>query len=165
MATEVRYRMCPACRGEYTPQASRCVDCDVELVWADEWSEPAGEAPRALPPVGELACVRVAPLAWIRALSEALQERGVAHRVEPARVEDAPEGQRPQVFGAAQLFGLWVPDEGLEEAAGLDGRIAARLLPEEAPPLAEDDEEACPACGATLAADAVECPDCGLAFG
>jgi hypothetical protein len=89
----------------------------------------------------------------------------VAHRVEPASADDAPEGQRPDVFGDVQLFGLYVEGERAAPARELDATIAARLLPEEAPALAEDEEEACPACGTALTSDAIECPDCGLQFG
>jgi hypothetical protein len=109
--------------------------------------------------------VRVAPIAWIRALSGALQQGGVAHRVEPATAEDAPRGQRADGFGDVQLFGLYVQSEHAPPTRELDGSIAAQLLPEEAPALAEDEEEACPACGTALTSEATECPDCGLQFG
>ena len=123
------------------------------------------EEREAFPPASELECVRVAPIEWIRALSGALQQGGVAHRVEPATAEEAPEGQRPDVFGDAQLFGLYVESAHAPPARELDGTIAARLLPEEAPALAQGEEEACPACGTALTPEAIECPDCGLLFG
>jgi hypothetical protein len=163
MPAEPHYQYCPVCRSEYTRIATRCIDCDVDLVDAD--ALPDEEELQTLPPASELECVRVAPMAWIRALSGALQRGGVAHRVEPATAENAPEGQRPDVFGDVQLFGLYVESEDAPPARELDGTIAAQLLPEEAPPLGEGEEEACPACGTALAADAIECPDCGLSFG
>jgi hypothetical protein len=107
----------------------------------------------------------VAPIAWIHALSEALQQQGVAHRVERATAEDAPGDQRPDVFGTADLFGLYVRSEHVSPAREVDTSIAAQVLPDESPPLAEGEEEACPACGTALPADATECPDCGLDFG
>jgi hypothetical protein len=157
------YKLCPECRGEYTQAVTRCVDCDVDLVSSGALAQ-VDEEVAAFPPASELDCVRVAPLAWIRALSEALQQGGVAHRIEPAESEDAPEGQRPDVFGDVQLFGLYLRSEDAGPARELDGTIAARLLPEEAPALEHDEEEACPACGSALAADATECPECGLSF-
>ncbi len=163
MSTEL-YKLCPECRTEYTRFVTRCTDCDVDLVHAETLPDE-GEEIEAFPPASELECVRVAPIAWIRALSDALQERGLAHRVGPATDGDAPDGQRPGVFGAAQLFGLYVRSECASPARELDGTIAAQLLPEEAPPLDEGEEEECPACGAALAADAIECPDCGLRLG
>jgi len=159
------YRICPVCRSEYTLVATRCIDCDADLVAADALPPEEEKEREAFPPASELDCVRVAPIEWIRALSGALEQGGVAHRVEPTAAEDAPEGQRPDVFGDAQLFGLYVQSEQAALARELDGSIAARLLPEEAPALAPGEEEACPACGAALAPDAIECPDCGLLFG
>ena len=164
MPTDLLYKLCPECHTEYTPIVARCTDCDVDLVHADALPSEQEEI-EDFPPASELECVRVAPIAWIRALSEALQEQGVAHRVEPATDADAPDGQRPEVFGDAQLFGLYVRSEGAAPARKLDGSIAAQLLPDEAPPLEEGEEEACPACGAALAADTVECPDCELRLG
>ena len=163
MPTEPHYRYCPECRSEYTLVAARCIDCGVELVDAD--ALPAEEELEAFPPASELECVRVAPIAWIRALSGALQRGGVAHRIDPAVVEDAPEGQRADAFGDVQLFGLYVRSEHAPPARELDASIAAQLLPEEAPALAEDEAETCPACGAALASEEVECPDCGLHLG
>jgi hypothetical protein len=102
----------------------------------------------------------------MEALARGLQERGVTLRVERARAEDAPEGQRADIFGdIAQLFGLYVRNEDLALARELDASIAAQLVPAEAEPLAEGETEACPACGAALPADALECADCGLSFG
>jgi hypothetical protein len=164
MPTERRYKLCPECHEEYTLAASRCADCDVDLVHGDELALEAEEL-EAFPPASELECVRVAPIAWIRALSEALQQGGVVHRVEPASAGDAPEGQRPDVFGDIQLFGLYVRIEHASKARELDDSIAAQVLPEEAPALEEGEEESCPACGAALAANLTECPECGLRFG
>jgi hypothetical protein len=164
MSIEPEYKLCPSCRTEYLPVATRCADCDVDLVHRDAVAAEA-EHLATFPPASELECVRVAPIAWIHALSEALQQRGVAHRVEHASAEDAPDGQRPEVFGNAQLFGLYVQSEHAPAARDLDGVIAAQVLPEEAPALAEGEAEMCPACGTALGADAIECPDCGLEFG
>lgn len=163
MPTERQYKVCPECHEEYTRVATRCADCDVELVHGDELA--LEEELEALPPASELECVRVAPLPWIRALSEALQQAEVIHRIEPASADDAPEDQRPEVFGDVQLFGLYVRTESVSEARELDGSIAAQVLPEEAPDLAEGEEEACPACGTALSPDVTECPDCGLRLG
>ncbi len=164
MSQEAAFKLCPECRGEYRLEALRCAECDVELV-APEALEAQEQEAEAFPAASELACVRVAPLAWVRALSEALQQQGVAHRVEPATEEDAPEGQRPEVFGNAALFALYVRDAQHAVAAEVDAGIAAQLLPDEAPVLGEGDQDACPACGTALSADAAECPECGLSFG
>ena len=157
MATEYDHQICPSCKGEFTLAVTRCAECDVELV-------PPGADGDDFPPASELTCVRVAAVQWIQALSDALEEREIIHRVEPVAPEDAPEAAR--IFGRVDLFGLYVDDAGLDLARDLDGQIEARALPEQhAEPLAGDEAEPCPACGEVLAADATECPGCGLAFG
>jgi hypothetical protein len=157
------YKVCPDCRAEYRQEFTRCADCGAALVPIDALRlEPAQEL--ELPPAAALECVRVAPQDWILALSQALQREGLGHRIEPARAEDAPAGQRPDIFGAVQLFGLYLPAEHASAARELDAGIAARLLPEEAPALAQGEQDACPACGAALPADALQCPDCDLPF-
>lgn len=163
MSTPSGYKVCPACRVEHLQSATRCADCDVDLVHSGELPSEAESAD--LPPASDLACVRVAPLPWIRALSEGLEQLGVAHRVESATPEAAPEGQSAAVFGDLQLFGLYVEGENAVPARELDSRIAAQVLPEEAPPLDEGEEDSCPACSSRLPPHAVECPDCGLVLG
>ena len=156
MPGELDYQICPSCGGEFTLAVTRCAECDVDLV-------PPGSDEDEFPPASELACVRVAPVPWIQALSEALEQREVIHRVEPVAPDDAPDAAR--AFGKVELFGLYVDDAGLDLARDLDRQIAAQALPEQqADPLAEDEVETCPACGEPLAADATECPACGLAF-
>jgi hypothetical protein len=158
------FKVCPECLVEYRLSAERCVDCDVALVLPETLEEEDLDL-ADFPPASELACVRVAPLAWIHALSVHLQERGVTLRVERASAEDAPEDQRAGIFGdSAHLFGLYVRPEDLAAAREVDSTIVGQIVPEEAAPLVEGEEETCPACGDALAADAVECPGCGLSF-
>jgi hypothetical protein len=158
------YLVCPECLAEHTLSVTDCADCGVELV--SPAAIAAAETELAeFPPASELDCVRVAPLAWVRALSDGLERGGVAHRVEPAREEDAPDGQNAGIFDGAQLFGLFVRASDTAAARELDRAIAVQLLPDEAPPLAEGEEENCPACSSPLAADVLECEECGLRLG
>jgi hypothetical protein len=164
VSTPPPFKVCPECRVEYRPEAEVCADCRVPLVPAE--ALPPEEELEGFPPAAQLECVRVAPLAWMEALARGLQERGVTLRVERALAEDAPEGQRADVFGdVAQLFGLYVRSEDLALARELDASIASQLVPDEAEALEEGEVEACPACGAALPADGLECADCGLSFG
>ena len=101
------YLVCPECLVEHTRSVTHCADCAVELVTPDA-IEAVEAAVAEFPPAAELDCVRVAPLPWIRALSEGLERDGIPHRVEPAREEDAPTGQDAGIFDGAQLFGLYV---------------------------------------------------------
>jgi hypothetical protein len=158
------YLVCPECFAEHTRAVTHCGDCGVELVTPNAIAAVEAEVAE-FPPASELDCVRVAPLAWVRALSNGLERDGVAHRVEPASEEDAPEGQDVEIFAGAQLFGLYVRGNDAAAARELDQSIAVQLLPDEALPLAEGEEESCPACGSPLALDAVECAECGLRLG
>jgi hypothetical protein len=164
MSSDALYKICPECGTEYRPIASQCADCRVDLVHR-ETLDAAIAQQMDFPEASELECIRVAPIEWVHGLSGALQQRGVGHRVQPATASEAPEGQRPDLFGSAQLFGLYVLPDDAELARELDGVIAGRIMPEEAPELEAGEEESCPACGSPLSADATECSDCGLAFG
>lgn len=158
MAPEFDHQICPSCNGEFTLAVERCSECDVDLVPPDAVAEDE------FPPATELHCVRVAPIAWIEALSEGLEERDVPHRVEPVAADAIPEGV--EAVGTGELVGLFVDDAGLAIAREIDRSIAARVLPaQHADELAEGEVESCPACGEELSADAQECPECGLAFG
>jgi hypothetical protein len=164
MSEAAAYKVCPECHAEHTLVATRCGDCDVPLVSPNEIAAEAAVIAE-FPPASELLCIRVAPVAWIRALSGGLEQQGVPHRVEPAVAADAPDDQQPDVFGDAQLFGLYVEHASADVAREFDGTIAAQILPGEAPPVAAGELDECPACGAGLAADVLVCPDCELQLG
>lgn len=158
MAEEHDYQICPSCKGEFTLVVTRCTECDVDLV-------APGTGADDFPPASELTCIRIAAAPWIQALSDGLEEREILHRVESVAAEDAP-AEAVEVFGKAELFGLYVDDSGVEVARSLDGQLVVQALPEQHADLLEEGEvEACPACGESLPPDAVECPECGLAFG
>ena len=142
MSTESYYKACPVCRSEYTRMATRCIDCDVELVEAG--ALPPEEELQTFPPASELECVRVAPIQWIRALSEAGQLVVLAtHDLDLAAqadslllldagriVADGPPGDLLSDRGAWDAVGLVVPDwvrvDGLaarEAPAGERGQV------------------------------------------
>jgi hypothetical protein len=161
MTAGAEYKICPSCHEEYTAMATRCAECDVDLVFESE--VPPEPETEAFPPAAELTCIRVAPIPWIRALSGGLEEGGVAHRVEPAQPADAPEGQRVESFGDVDLFGLYVRDADAARVRELDAAIAVQVLPDENPDAVQG-EETCPACGAALQVESEECSDCGISF-
>jgi len=119
--------------------------------------------PEEFPDVAALACVRVGPLPWTRAISDALTEAGLAHRVEPDTRSVAEGGVDPERFGGQTLYGTWVRPEDLEPAREIDTAIFAVFEAEAAP--ATGSSEACPACEAHLAPDVLECASCGLVLG
>ena len=155
------FQVCPSCQEEFTLAVFECVHCGVALVSPDMIA-PAPE-PEDFPEVDALECVRVGPLPWTRAISSGLTEAGIAHRVEPDSRTEEEGGVNPERFGGAALYGTWVRPEDLEAARALDQETFA-VFEAEAAPVSEG-SEACPACEAPLAADALECPDCGLVFG
>ncbi len=162
MSTEFGYKVCPSCREEYTLVMERCADCDTALVSPDQIPSDDDGAAETFPELSELVYLRVAPLPWIRALSSGLEQAGVAHRVEPGRLADPPEGQRPETFGNVDLFALYVLPADEESARELDDRIALQVLPAEGEDLVEGEDDECPACGSRLSAAATSCSDCGL---
>ena len=162
MSEQLGYKVCPSCLEEYTLVMEQCVHCDVALVSPDEIpSEDEGEI-LDFPPASELVYLRVAPLPWIKALSDGLEEAGVAHRVEPGKLANPPEGQRPETFGDVDIFGLYVLPADEARARELDARIAAIVLPEEGDDAESGVADACPACDAELTPEASSCPNCGL---
>lgn len=157
MSQEYDHQICPSCKGEFTLAVDRCTECDVDLV-------PPGTDPDAFPEASELTCIRVAPVQWIEALSQALEQQEILHRVEPLAPDEIPEGA--PVAGTGELFGLFVADDGIPAAREIDQAIAAQVMPEQhIEELPEGETESCPACSEPLPADAPECPECGLAFG
>ncbi|MEE3328837.1 MAG: hypothetical protein VX252_15975 [Myxococcota bacterium] len=155
------YRICPSCEEEFTLSVTECPDCHVSLAFPDGEATPS--APPAFPEKAELRCVRVGPLPWTRALSDKLTEAGIAHRVETDTRSEEEGGVDPRRFGGEDLYGTWVRPEEAEAAGVIDTEIFAPLEVDQAPDAAAD--EACPACGAALPAEAMSCSDCGLSFG
>lgn len=155
------FQVCPQCEEEYTLAVARCAECGVALV--SPAALAAAPEPEAFPEVGELECVRVGPLPWTRALSEALSSREIAHRVEPDTRSEAEGGVDPRRFGHEPVFGTWVRPGDRTMAAEIDRALFAHFEPDVAAESEGDD--VCPACQEALPAQVLECPACGLAFG
>lgn len=155
------YKVCPSCLEEFTLVAVECADCQVALVSPHE-IDPE-EEPEDFPELSELECVRVGPLPWTRALSDALTQSEIGHRVEGDTRSEAEGGIDPRRFGGEVVFGTWVKPDDFDGAKAIDGALFAHLEPgnEEAAP----EDEVCPACQEPLPGDAVECTGCGLSFG
>ena len=126
-------------------------------------SLPPEPEPEDFPEVSALECVRVGPLPWTRAISDALTQVGMAHRVEPDTRSVEEGGIDPKRFGGETLYGTWVLPADLEAARVIDREIFA-LFEAEAAPISSGGE-ACPACDTPLTGDALECSSCGLVFG
>lgn len=152
-------KVCPRCGEEYVHTAQRCVDCDVPLGHDAPEEEPTFE----LPPAEQLVPLRNAEVPWIEGLANALAEAGIPSRVElPRREEDTVQSRG---LGAIRCTIYVRPEDGAA-ATRIDAEFARTQVPdlpvEDAGEWGES--EGCPACGAVVG-DAVECPECGLAFG
>jgi hypothetical protein len=157
------YKVCPSCLDEFTLVVSVCAACEVDLVAPGDLPDEGEEEPDAFPEIADLACVRVGPLPWTRALSDALTAAGIGHRVERDTRSEEEGGVGRGKFGGEEVYGTWVRPEDMDGAREFDGLLFAQFEPDRE--AEATDEEACPACGAPLAIDAVECSDCGLSFG
>lgn len=156
------YKVCPECREEFTLVSTECHACGgVALVLPSELE--ADPTPESFPGVDALCCVRVGPLPWTRALSGALTEAGIAHRVEHDTRGEEQGGVDPRRFGGDSVYGTWVLPEALEAAREVDQIIFGHLEAESQEAAGSD--ETCPACQEPLAHDAIECPGCGLHLG
>ncbi len=130
-----------------------CAACGAVLFAQAEGAGP----PSALPPLDSLLLLRVAHGSWAGALSEALQEAGIAHRL--AAETGAGRSDAPR-------FGVFVRAEDAAEATRLDaGVLRGQLpdLPRDYDPSALREGE-CPACGARIGGAETECAECGLAL-
>mgnify|MGYP005841255527 CR=1 FL=1 len=103
------YKVCPTCQEECGLQMHRCGSCDVDLISPSSLPQEIHDVDDELPEASELE--------WIRALSEGLEDQGVAHRVERSMPEDSPEEQPVDVFGNADLYALYV-EEGVPDDEG-----------------------------------------------
>jgi ribosomal protein S27AE len=153
-------KICPQCGEEYVHTVQRCVDCNVPLGLDAPEATPALD----LPPSEQLVTLRNAEVSWIEGLAHALADAGIPSRVELPRRED--QSVQSRGMGAIRC-NLFVRQEDAEAAARVDAEFARTQVPD----MPEDSEsafvdaEACPGCGAVLAADAIECAECGLSFG
>ena len=154
MATYIRY--CPACREEYQPHMTHCLDCGGALKErldgeAPEYHPtPEGEAEgESRPPPGEYR--RVGDGGLSAQVAEPLV-RGFAEAGIPVRVESLGYG-----------LCLSVRDE--DRAAVVAVLVREGLMPnqpDETGPTVAAEGGPCPACGAHLDPGRVECPECGL---
>jgi hypothetical protein len=107
-------------------------------------------------PGEELHLVRSAPLDWIHALAERLEEAGIPLQVNPLGERRATDS----------TWGLYVREADLERALEVDRVVMRELMPD----VPEDfdpsrlDTSQCPACAEPVSEGSSECPGCGLAL-
>lgn len=157
------FKVCPSCREEFTLAAVDCGGCGVVLVYPGDLDGDESEEDQEIPQISDLACVRVGPLPWTRALSAALSEAEIAHRVAQDTRTEQEGGVGSKRFGGEDVYGTWVLPEEQGAALEIDAMLFAHLQPERADDI--DEDEACPACHEAISPAVLECPSCGLTFG
>lgn len=156
-------KVCPRCGEEYVLTVGTCVDCGVPLGF--EGPVPGAASALELPAADDLVLVRHAEVSWIEGLAAALGEAGIPSRVE---LPTAADERRVQGGGTGAIrCTLYVRPDDVPAALRIDAEFARSQVPDlpEGADAAWAETEACPGCGTPLAADAAECPECGLAFG
>jgi ribosomal protein L37E len=158
-------RVCRECGEEYRPDVLVCADCGGELETrrADEpLARPAPEPP----PTSELEGYRS-----VFTGSRAMDLVPLCDRLREAAIDFRLVEQPASVEGGPARYLILVKDG--EAAAALQS-LAELIAPHEtggdmrAIETAFDPEQGylqCPACGSKTAADAKECPECGLGLG
>jgi hypothetical protein len=162
-----REKYCPQCGAAHQAWATRCADCDCDLVAEPPSPEiaPASE----LPPARELACLGTGDAWHVRDVAEALQEAGLSCRID-SHPPDAPLAgpgfsARRGFSGETTKLGVYVLPDQLERARRVEhAHRLSRIPGASETAAAPHDEEACPACGVPLAPAAAECAECGLEF-
>lgn len=153
-------KVCPSCGEEYVHTVVECADCRIPLGFDAPAEPPALE----LPPAEDLVAVRNAEVPWVEGLAHALADAGIPSRIELPRREDDTVQSRG--MGAIRCT-LFVRPEDAPAAARIDAEFARTQVPDLPDETSAEwsESDACPGCGTALAHDAVECPECGLAFG
>ena len=152
---------CPTCSAEYREGITQCAHCEVSLV-----DQPPGDDPYATP--ASMAAVLegkdIAPLmaGHQEALSrtQAILAQGKVASV----IGEVPQGM---ARASAENYCLYIAPEQAEAARELlQGSWQSQVELEGLEPVATDSATSdCPACGAEVADDQEECPDCGLYVG
>jgi hypothetical protein len=157
MPTYIRY--CPACREEYQPHMTQCLDCGGVL---EERME--GEPPRyhAMPEAEAEAESGLPPGEYRRVGDGGLP----AHVVEPLVKGFVEAGIPVKVESTGYGLCLSVRDEDRAEViAALERRGVIPIQPDAAVPAVAVEGGPCPACGGHLKPGIAECPECGLRLG
>lgn len=148
-------KICPDCRAEYFPHILKCADCGTSLLSPEELKR-AEEDKRRLQEksLEDMVVVRQGDLQWMDELCNVLLDSGIS-----STVHVDPGCSKGCCGDTCRLV---VSSQDAERAQERIEEYFREMHPE----LRESHELArqgnCPACGTPVAADAVECPDCGL---
>jgi len=148
-----------------------CAECDVEVPANQRYCGTCGSLPTDPPlpddppPTGlELALVRIGAVSDIRSLSIRLRAAGIQHWIMRDPSDDSIANVKGD-YGRGVVVNLVVGVRDLERAVQIREEDLRATLPDIPAGFSFDaDGDGCPACGAPLAAEAMECRDCGISF-
>jgi predicted amidophosphoribosyltransferase len=143
------FRTCRECNQEYQSWVSVCPDCGVSLDASGP--EPLAAQSAPLPPVEDLALLRLDDPWQLQGIAELLQANGISSRI------DAHTG------GTARL-GIYVRRADFDAAHAIAEDLVASSLPDLDSTALSHDPSACPACGEPTPESAASCSACGLEF-
>jgi ribosomal protein L40E len=160
-------KLCPRCGSEFQMWVERCLDCDTPLVASMPLPDGAGPvvAPEepdepAVPP--DCVHLRTAAVAWIRNLSEDLDDAGIRHWVTPPAwrrdpsLYVLPSDQEAALQVDRARYAIEVPEVASEDVAPPPFRVRRRE------PSDALDVKICPSCGGEYQLRVETCVDCGV---
>ncbi|MBI5888920.1 MAG: hypothetical protein HZB82_09485 [Deltaproteobacteria bacterium] len=142
-------KICPECGAEFFAHATNCNKCEVALIL------PGQEPPKKIIPQGEgeFVAIMTGPCDRLRELSTELDFIGIENKVLNTGGASC---------AANEGYGLFVPASLANISLQAIEDFKIRIYPE----LRQAEERflngQCPACGADISSNPVECPDCGL---
>ena len=150
-------KLCPVCQTEYLYHIQKCADCGADLLLPEEHSKAQEEKKR----LGEKAVenrvvVREGDLVWMTELRAVLADGGI-----PCMLHS---GLNCKKGCCGDKFQLMVSSDDLESAQQRIEEYFMVINPELCAANELIKEGKCPACSFPVAADARECPECGLAL-
>ena len=148
-------KICPDCQAEYFPHVEKCADCGAHLLSPQEHRELQEKKKRIREKVLEnTVVVREGDLDWMSELHAVLIDAGI-----PCAIH-SDTGCKKGCRGAACR--LAVSSDDLERARERIEEYYMEVSPEFRASKELISEGKCPACGSPVAADELECRDCGL---
>lgn len=168
---EMKY--CPSCGGEYRPDVSSCMSCDVELISGEERLTEMFDQERAfenrsmdIGPGDNLVAIRKGPIKEMKALKQVLAKERIASMLGG---DEANCGKG--CCGSPEMY-LQIKETDLEMATVVLAKefVATTALDlkdlEHAEAVFDHQasETTCPACGCTFSPTVGACPECGLCF-
>lgn len=148
-------KICPDCSAEYFSHVVKCADCGTTLLSPEEIRRVEEEKKRLRErSLEDMVVVRQGDLNWMDELCNVLIDHGIASTVH------VDAGCNKGCCG--DTCRLVVSSRDAEKAHERIEEYFREMHPEMQASHELMSDGKCPACGTSVAADTVECPDCGL---